>query len=70
MILTENHYMMSLEDAGGVAEGIKFLAVIFLVIFLMDCLLVLVTEEGKRELPVRSYLAYLVTYFLYRIAII
>jgi len=46
MIMTREHYMRTVEGVGGAAEGIKFAAVILLLIFLVNSLLVLV---GDRE---------------------
>ena len=68
MIMTREHYMRAVEGVGGAAEGIKFAAVILLLIFLVNSLLVLVGDEGKRDLPVKSYAAYMIMYFFYRIA--
>lgn len=68
MIMTREHYMRSVEGMSGLAEGIKFAAVILLLVFLVNSLLVVVGDEGRRSLPVKSYAAYMIMYFFYRLA--
>lgn len=70
MILTRANYIMTVGSSGGISEGMRFVAVFFMLVFLIDSILLLVCEEGSRKIPVKSYFSYMVVYFIYRISLI
>ncbi|GLI56892.1 hypothetical protein PM10SUCC1_24060 [Propionigenium maris DSM 9537] len=70
MILTRANYIMSVGSSGGISDGMRFVAIFFMLAFLIDFLMLLVCEEGSRKMPVKSYISYMVMYFIYRISLI
>ncbi len=70
MILTRANYIMTVGSSGGISDGMRFVAIFFMLAFLVDTLMLLVCEEGSRKMPVKSYISYMVIYFIYRISLI
>jgi len=70
MILTRANYIMTVGSSGGISEGMRYIAVFFMLIFLIDSIMLLVCEDGSRKIPVKSYFTYIVMYFIYRVSMI
>lgn len=70
MIITKENFIVSVNSTEGISEGIRYIAVIFMLVFLINSLIHLLSEEGSWELPIKSYLAYFMVYFFYRLSIV
>ena len=70
MIIPRENFTMSASDIQGIAEGFRYVALIFMLIFLVNILINFLSDGDMGEIPIKSYLAYFVMYFFYRMSII
>lgn len=68
MIVNEKQLIRVVEELGTISEGVRFIAIIMLIIFLISSMITLLV--GEENIPVKSYLAYIVVYFIYRISLV